>query len=181
MERVGDVHGMAQTQMGLGNVYAQKGKWDRAMEFYGQSVENMERLGDLHLVAQTYSNLATVYADKREWDRATELYQKSLETLERVGDQHGMGVIYNNLGVVRSEQRQRDAAIGSFARAYVLLASLGDTPDARMAGGNLVDLLGSPKGAEEYLRQFVTQHGEDPRGWPAVEGLSTDAPEARNG
>ena len=31
-ERVGDIHGMAQTYNNLGLVYARKGEWDRAIE-----------------------------------------------------------------------------------------------------------------------------------------------------
>ncbi len=43
----------------LGNVYQQKGEWDRAIEYYEKDLEISERVGDVHGMAQPGATWAT--------------------------------------------------------------------------------------------------------------------------
>ena len=73
-EKVGDIHGMAQTYNNLGLVYQYKGKWDQAIEFYNKSLEVFEKVGDIHGMAQTYGNLAVLVMEQKDYLRALSLF-----------------------------------------------------------------------------------------------------------
>jgi tetratricopeptide (TPR) repeat protein len=136
-ERVGDVHGMAQTFNNLGLVYADKGEWDRAIAMYERSLESLERVGDVHGMAQTWTNLGSVYYRKGEWDRAIAMYERSLETKERVGDVHGMAQTWGNLGNVYAQQGEWDRAIEMYERSLETKERVGDVHGMARTWGNL--------------------------------------------
>jgi len=125
-EKVGDVHGMAQTYNNFGLVYAKKGEWDKAIEFYEKSLETFEKGDDVHDMAQPYVNLGSVYARKGKWDKAIEFYEKSLETFEKVGDVHGMAQTYNNLGMVYADKGEWDKAIEFYEKSLETFEKVGD-------------------------------------------------------
>ena len=154
MERVGDLHGLAQTYNNLGLVYAGKGEWDRAIEYFQKDLEISERVGDIHGLAQTYNNLGLVYADKGEWDRAIEYYQKSLETKERVGDIHGMASTWGNIGFLYLNTGRSEEARPLLARAYFIFAKIG-SPDQHSAAQALVQVCGSVEAANSYLAEVA--------------------------
>jgi tetratricopeptide (TPR) repeat protein len=79
-------------------VYARKGKWDLAIEYYEKSMKISEDLEDQYGLAQTYGNLGSVYARKGEWDLAIEYYEKSMKIFEALGDRHGVGITLSNIG-----------------------------------------------------------------------------------
>jgi len=143
----------------LGSVYARKGEWDRAIEFYEKDLEISERVGDIHGMAATYSNLGLVYADKEDWDRAIEFYQQSLETEERVGDIHGMAQTYGNLGSYYQAQGETERAAQYVARAYLIFAQLGAATEAEQAGRHLISIVGSAQAANGYLAHMAAGEG----------------------
>jgi tetratricopeptide (TPR) repeat protein len=144
---------MAQTWGNLGNVYAQQGKWDRAIAMYEQSLETCERLGDVHGMAQTWGNLGNVYAQQGKWDRAIAMYQKDLEISERVGDVHGMAQTWGNLGILYLQTDRPDEAKPLLARAYLIFAQLG-SPSQQTAANILVQAFdGDVDAANAYLAQ----------------------------
>ncbi len=100
----------------LGLVYQDKGEWDRAIEFYQQSLEISEKVGDEVGMAPTYNNLGSVYQDKGEWDRAIEFYQQSLEIREKVGDVIGESITRYNMALILREQGQLTAAVTQLQR-----------------------------------------------------------------
>jgi tetratricopeptide (TPR) repeat protein len=136
-ERVGDVHGMAQTWSNLGLVYADKGEWDRAIEMYERSLQGLERVGDVHGMAQTWGNLGSVYLQKGEWDRAIEMYERSLETKERLGDVYGMAQTWANLGSICLRKGEWDRAIEMYERSLQGLERVGDVHGMAQTWGNL--------------------------------------------
>ena len=87
-ERVGDVHGMAQTWGNLGSVYLQKGEWDRAIEFYRKSLTITERLGDWVTSANQYANLGILYLETGQDDEAKPLLARAYFIFSQVGSPH---------------------------------------------------------------------------------------------
>ena len=136
-ERMGDINGMAQTYMGLGNVYLQKGEWEQAIGYYKKDLEISERVGDVHGMAQTLGNLGNVYLQKGEWVRAIGYYEYSLEKKERVEDIHGMSQTYNNLGLVYTNKGEWERAIGYFERSLEISERVGDIHGMAQTYNNL--------------------------------------------
>jgi tetratricopeptide (TPR) repeat protein len=84
-ERVGDVHGMAQTFNNLGSVYARKGEWDRAIEYYQKDLEISERVGDVHGMAITWTNIALLYLQTDRPDEANPLLARAYLVFAHIG------------------------------------------------------------------------------------------------
>jgi len=82
---VGDIHGMAQTLGNLGSVYLQKGEWDRAIEFYEQSLETKERVGDIHGMASTWTNMGLLYMQIERVEEAKPLLARAYLIFVQVG------------------------------------------------------------------------------------------------
>jgi tetratricopeptide (TPR) repeat protein len=87
-ERVGDVHGMAQTWMGLGIVYWKKGEWERAIEMYERSLESLERVGDVHGMASTWTNMALLYLETDRAEEAKPLLARAYSIFAQLGSPH---------------------------------------------------------------------------------------------
>ncbi|MCD4840679.1 MAG: tetratricopeptide repeat protein, partial [Methanosarcinales archaeon] len=121
----------------LGLVYANKGEWDKAIEFYEKSLETVEKVGDVHGMAQTYNNLGMVYAKKGEWDKAIEFYEKDLKISEKVGDVHGMAKTYNNLGLVYAKKGEWDKAIEFYEKDLKISEKVGDVHGMAKTYNNL--------------------------------------------
>jgi tetratricopeptide (TPR) repeat protein len=125
-EKLGDVHGMAQTYGNMGLVYARKGEWDKAIEYYEKDLKISENLGDVHGMAQTYNNMGLVYADKGEWDKAIEYYEKDLKISENLGDVHGIAITRYNIATFFREKKKFDEALKLYFESEKTLKILGD-------------------------------------------------------
>ena len=136
-ERMGDVHGQAQTLNNLGSVYMQKGQWDRAIEIYQKSLDLCKRVGDMHALAQTWGNLGLVYADKGEWDQAIAMYRKSMENLEGLHDMHDIAQVWGNWGNVCLQKGEWDRAITMYQRSLQTFRWMGDLHGQAQTFGNL--------------------------------------------
>jgi tetratricopeptide (TPR) repeat protein len=126
-ERVGDVHGMAQTWGNLGIVYLQKGEWDRAIEMYEHSLETKERVGDVHGMAQTWGNLGYLYQAQGDTERAAHFAAHAY-------------LVFAQLGAAPEAQqagRQMVDILGSPDEANAYLAQL----QAQEDGGTGITLL----------------------------------------
>ena len=72
-DKVGDIHGLAQTYNNLGLVYKDKGEWDKAIEFYEKDLEISKKVGDIFGLAQTYGNLSLLYFEQKKYQQAIKL------------------------------------------------------------------------------------------------------------
>jgi tetratricopeptide (TPR) repeat protein len=136
-----------------------RAEWDRAIEYYQQSLETFERAGDVHGMATTWGNLGLVYADKGEWDRAIEYYEKSLAVTEGLGDRLTSANQYGNLGILYLRTLRPEEARPLLGRAYLIFSQLG-SPDAETAYDGLVEACGSAEAANAYLDELAEEPGE---------------------
>jgi tetratricopeptide (TPR) repeat protein len=125
-EDVKDQHGLAQTCNNLGLVYANKGEWDRAIEYYEKSVKIKKDIKDQHGTAVTYTNMGSVYSNKGEWDRAIEYYEKTMEIFEALGDRHGLASTYGSFGLVYVDKGEWDRAIEYYEKSMKIFEDMGD-------------------------------------------------------
>lgn len=84
-EKLGDVHGAAQTYNNLGLVYSDMGEWNKAIEFYQKSLETKEKLGDMHGKGITLSNMGKLHLDKKhpEPEEARKYLEESIKLLNK--------------------------------------------------------------------------------------------------
>ena len=76
---------MASTYGNLGLVYAEKGEWDRAIEFYQSSLAITEKMGDWLTSANQYTNLGVVYLKKDRAEEAKPLLARAYLIFAKVG------------------------------------------------------------------------------------------------
>jgi tetratricopeptide (TPR) repeat protein len=69
----------------LGLVYADKGEWDRAIEFYENALQTMERVGDIHGMASTWANLGLLYEQQRRDEQAAQHFARALLVFDKMG------------------------------------------------------------------------------------------------
>ncbi|MGD8779383.1 MAG: tetratricopeptide repeat protein [Ignavibacteria bacterium] len=125
-EKVGDIHGMAQTFNNLGMVYQSNGESDKALECYYKDLEISKKVDDIHGMAQTFNNLGMVYQSNGESDKALECYYKSLDIYEKTDDIHGMAQTFNNLGILYQDKGEWDKAIVFYNKSLEGKKNVGD-------------------------------------------------------
>jgi tetratricopeptide (TPR) repeat protein len=155
----------------MGILTWKQGEWERAIDFYQQSLETKEQVGDIHGMAQTMGNLGNVYQAKGEWERAIEVYRQSLEALEQVGDIHGMAGTYNNLGAVYQAKGEWDRAIDFYRQSLETFEGVGDIHG--MAGTyNNLGAVYQAKGEWERAIDFYRQSLETFEGVGDIHGMA---------
>jgi tetratricopeptide (TPR) repeat protein len=125
----------------LGNVLADQGNWEQAIDHYQQSLEIDRELGDHHGEAQTLNNLGSTLARQGHWDQAVRCYQQSLEIKRELGDHHGEASTLGNLGNVLADQGHWEQAIDHYQQAVRVLRELGDRRGEASTLGNLGNVL----------------------------------------
>ncbi|MEA3281688.1 MAG: tetratricopeptide repeat protein, partial [Euryarchaeota archaeon] len=80
-EALGDRHGLAQTYNNLGSVYARKGEWDLAIEYYEKDMDIFEALGDRHGVGITLSNIGKGYLDRSDPTSAKRNLEEAIQKI----------------------------------------------------------------------------------------------------
>lgn len=88
----------------LGVGYFQNGDFDRAVQYYRQSLLiNLQIYGQQHaLVAKNYNNIGIIYWQKGDFDKALENYNTSLKIKLKETNLNKLDIAttYNNIGVV---------------------------------------------------------------------------------
>jgi class 3 adenylate cyclase/predicted Ser/Thr protein kinase len=101
----------------LGMVYAGKGNFHVAREFYEQAIEYKQRQDDEAGLALSHGQLGRLYLDWGHLDQAEEHFQTDLRLAQKLLDERGEAQMYNHLGQVALARGLREAAAGRKAAA----------------------------------------------------------------
>ncbi|MFQ5342662.1 MAG: tetratricopeptide repeat protein, partial [Anaerolineae bacterium] len=106
-----------QTFGNLGSVYADKGEWDRAIEFYEKSLETKERVGDIHGMAQTFGNLGGFYQAQGDTEQAAHYATRAYLIFARLGArpeaEQAAALLVSILGSVEAADRYLSQVVES--------------------------------------------------------------------
>jgi class 3 adenylate cyclase/predicted Ser/Thr protein kinase len=106
----------------LGMVYAGRGNFHVAREFYEQAIQYKQRFDDDAGLALSHGQLGRLYLDWGQFDQAEEQFQEDLSLAQKLLDDRGEAQMYNHLGQVALARGQREAAAGRKAAARRLWA-----------------------------------------------------------
>jgi tetratricopeptide (TPR) repeat protein len=95
----------------IGNVYADKGENELAIENYEKGLAARERGGVKDGISASLNNIGNVYADLGEYVNALSYYDRALELKEEIGDLVGVAVSNINMGALLTDLNQVDEAI----------------------------------------------------------------------
>jgi class 3 adenylate cyclase/tetratricopeptide (TPR) repeat protein len=112
-EELGDRVGKAIVLNNLGVSAYFSGRWDEAMTYYEQSVEEEHAAGDPIRAANSSNNVAEILLDQGRLEPAVELLREALRVYNAAGYTFGAGVAKKNLA-------RAAATVGAFDEAHVL-------------------------------------------------------------
>lgn len=121
MEQIGNIHGLAQTHMGLGYASRHKGEWERAIGYYEQARETTEQIGDIHGLATTYYNLGLFYNEQGDTEQAAPYAAQAY-------------LLFHRLGATREAEQAGQLLVrmlGSVEAANSYLSQVVDTKDGK--------------------------------------------------
>ncbi|MGA1864315.1 MAG: tetratricopeptide repeat protein [bacterium] len=101
----------------IGEIYSNKGEWDKALERFLESEKILIELRDRARLAIIYNNIGEIYRKKGECDKALEYFLKSKKILIEVDNRDGLAHIYNNIGLIYSDKSEWNKAIELFLKS----------------------------------------------------------------
>jgi serine/threonine protein kinase/class 3 adenylate cyclase len=101
----------------LGMVYAGKGNFHIAREFYEQALKHKQRFDDESGLALSHGQLGRLHLDWGQLDQAEEHFQEDLRLAQKILDSRAEAQMYNHLGQVALARAEREAAAGRRATA----------------------------------------------------------------
>ncbi|MCA2792504.1 MAG: tetratricopeptide repeat protein, partial [Microcystis sp. M112S2] len=110
----------------LGNAYNYLGEYQKAIEFYQQSLAIKREIGDRGGEAKSYIGLGNVYRSLGEYQKAIEFHQQSLAIEREIGDRGGEAKSYNNLGNVYDSLGEYQKAIEFYQQSLAIKREIGD-------------------------------------------------------
>jgi CHAT domain-containing protein len=123
---VGDRRGEAATLNHIGNIYADLGEKQKALEYYSQSLPLRRATGDRGGEAATLNNIGLVYSELGEKQKALDYYSQSLPLLRAVGERRGEAITLTNIGRVYSELGEKQKALDYYSQSLPLSRAVGD-------------------------------------------------------
>ncbi|MFM6512523.1 MAG: tetratricopeptide repeat protein [Microcystis panniformis] len=142
----------------LGNAYYSLGEYQKAIEFYQQSLAIKREIGDRGGEAASYNNLGIVYKSLGEYQKAIEFHQPSLAITREIGDRRGEANSYNNLGNVYDSLGEYQKAIEFHQQSLAIKREIGDRGGEAYSYnnlGNVYDSLGEYQKAIEFYQQSL--------------------------
>jgi tetratricopeptide (TPR) repeat protein len=113
----------------LGYAADDRGRLDKADDWYRKALIIFEELGDRPHVADTYHQLGMAAAqDRGRLDEADDWYHKSLTIKEELGNRRGMALTYHQLGISAYMRRRLDEADDWYRKSLTIKEELGDRP-----------------------------------------------------
>ena len=146
----------------LGTLNNKFGEYDKALEYYQQSLEiRIRNFGELHTdVATSYNNLGNIWRNKGDYEKAQEYYQQSLEIrIKILGEQHpDVAKSYNNMGNIWKNKGDYEKALEFYQRSLeIKTKSLGEQhPDVAKSFNNM-GIIWKNKGDYDKALEFYQQ------------------------
>lgn len=94
----------------LGSVYAKRGEWDKAMDYYKKSLEIRKKIGDTHGMALTRYGIANALLERKEFISAISSYLESEIILKKLGDKYNLMTLYYDLSLCFTTMNLKDVA-----------------------------------------------------------------------
>ncbi len=158
----------------LGNVYYSLGEYQKASEFYQQSLAITREIGDRGGEAASYIGLGNVYQSLGEYQKAIEFHQQSLAITRKIGDRESEAYSYGNLGNVYYSLGEYQKAIEFHQQSLAIKREIGDRGGEAESYNNLGAVyysLGEYQKAIEFYQQSLAitreigDRGSEAKAW----------------
>lgn len=124
--RVANDQAMASALRSLGDVYSQRGRFDRAIREFNQCLVLFRSLGDRRGEAWTLVGLANAHREQGALDEAMTEFEQGLGLFRSLGDPQGEAWTLEGLGVLHRNRGEFPKATRCFDRGLELARAAGD-------------------------------------------------------
>ena len=111
---------------GIGNIYEDQGRIERAIEYLTLAEIEFRSSGNLRALLKVQLNLANCYWDQNKTDKALILFRRTLPTAIEGAFSETESIIYQNIGAIYSERRMLDSASVYFNKSIEIKKRSGD-------------------------------------------------------
>jgi CHAT domain-containing protein/tetratricopeptide (TPR) repeat protein len=178
-QQAGNLVGVAQVTLDLGNVYAVQGDFPRAEELYEQALPMFIAQADQYNEAATYHNLANVAVLTGRYDEAIEDYHRAIRLWQALGKPAEEVISASGLGLALRAQGHYTEALTTLQEAMALQRYLSPDPETE---GDLLNNIGMVyygqghyQQALDYFQQALELRRELPHPQKEAESLSNIA------
>jgi len=112
----------------IGLLFAEKGDYKAAREFYDASAEIFSRMKSKSDISDYYCNMGEIYSLEKEYLKALEYYHKSLKIDTQLERRWDIGVNYNIIGELYLEIGELAKAEDYFHKALLMRQQIEDAP-----------------------------------------------------
>jgi tetratricopeptide (TPR) repeat protein len=142
----------------LGIAHNSLGGYQKAIDYFQQSLEIAREIGDRHGMSLSLMGLGVAHNSLGGYQKAIDYFQQSLEIKREIGDRHGMSLSLNNLGNVYYYLGEYQKAIDYFQQSLVIAEKIGYRDSITNSLNNLGSAyrsLGDYQKAIDYFQQSL--------------------------
>ncbi len=140
----------------IGMASANKGSWDKAIEYYLKTLEIFKEIGNKKGIGNCYNNIGIVYQSQSDYPKSLEYYLKALKIREEIKDKKGIAICYGNIGTVYAFQANYSKALEYYLKDLKIAEEIGDKYGMATCytciGNVYQDQSNHPKILEYYLK-----------------------------
>lgn len=125
--RMGDRHGEALAQSGLGDAWLSRGDGDKAIEYQQQAVVIFKECGDRRREGLALSGLGSACLFHCQVERAIEFFEQALAIAREIGDRRAEGKALGDLGLVWTAVDYDSHAISFHQQRLAIAQETGDS------------------------------------------------------
>jgi tetratricopeptide (TPR) repeat protein len=128
---------VARSLNNLGAIYKNLGQYQKAIDFYQQSLAIKKQIGDRDGEATSLNNLGLVYDYLGQYQKAIDFYQQSVAIAKQIGESSIEARSLNNLGAAYDRLGQYQKAIDFYRQALEMQEKIGDRQGEAKSLNNL--------------------------------------------
>ncbi|GAB4310887.1 MAG: hypothetical protein Kow00127_00650 [Bacteroidales bacterium] len=154
-EETGDIRSVAMAYNRLGEYYREKGLYNKAIDYFYNSLRIMQELGDEAGIARSYNLIGIIYYYLEQYDLSLSYYMMALDINEKQNDVKWIAANSNNIGMIYERMNRFDEALKYYRRATEMSLRIGNQNWLANIYGNLGSLYMKMKDprALEYLNK----------------------------
>ena len=152
--KVGDQEMIEDSYHGLGNLYNIAGDYDKALEYFYQSLNVAEARKDKNGIIVTLQEISAVFVQTKKAEKAQDFINRAYNMALELKDSSRIASVLNSYGSILKSVNQLDGALEKHKYAlslFELTASKTDIAKSQIAIADVYIKLNQYKSAESYL------------------------------
>lgn len=140
--------------MSMGNLYGDMGKWDKAIEYFQDSLLIGEEVNNLRRKARTIKSMGVVYLFKGDTERGYKYLKDSLKICEKIKAEALYAMVLNNIGIYYDMVGEWENAAKYYKKSLSISKKLNNIIQMSNIMGNLGFAYSSLNESEQAIHYF---------------------------